>query len=110
MPVNFPPNMKSKDSEMNTILHELNSSQFHKPGGRPKYSASMVRYALLIRFTSCQAYKLLLEQLPLPSLSLLRKISTGSVDAIKAARLLLSKDCISSDCVLLIYEMYCRSL
>ena len=31
MLVNFPPYMKSRDSEMNTILHELNSSQFHKP-------------------------------------------------------------------------------
>ena len=106
MLVNFPPKMKSRGTEMNTILHELNSSQFHKPQGRPQYSASMIRYALLIRFTSCQAYKLLLGQLPLPSLSVLRKISTGSVDAIKAARLLLSKDCISSDCVLLIDEMY----
>ena len=106
MLVNFPPYMKSRGSEMNTILHELNSSQFHKPQGRPQYSASMIRYALLIRFTSCQAYKLLLGQLSLLSLSLLRKISTGSVDAIKAARLLLYKDCISSDCVLLIDEMY----
>ena len=91
---------------MNPIEYELNSSQFHKPQERPKYSVSMIRNALLIGFTSCQPYKLLLKQLPLPYLSLLRIISTGSVDAIKAARPLLSKDCISSDCVLLIDEMY----
>ena len=37
--------------------------------------------------------------------SLLRKITAGSVDAIKAAKIL-DKQCISDDCVLLIDEMY----
>ena len=48
----------------------------------------------------------MLEQLPLPSLSLLWKITAGSVDAIKAAKLLLDKKCISDGCVLLTDEMY----
>ena len=68
MLVNFPPYMRNKGSEMNSILQEMGTTQFHKPQGRPQYSASMIRYALLIRFTSCQAYKIMLEQLPLPSL------------------------------------------
>ena len=39
----------------------------------------------------CQTYRLLLEPLPLPSLSLLKKLTFGNVDAIKVAKLLLEK-------------------
>ena len=106
MLINFPPYMRNKGNEMSTVLQEMSSVQFRKSQGRPKYSASMILYTLLLRFTSCQAYKIMLEQLPLPSLSLLRNINAGSVDAIKAAKLLLDRQCISDDCVLLIDEMY----
>ena len=70
MLVNFPTYMRSKSSEMSTVLQEMSYARFRKPQGRPKYSASMIRYALLHRFTSCQANKIMLEQLSLPSLSL----------------------------------------
>ena len=86
MMINFPPYMRNKGKEMSTVLQEMSSVRFRKPQGCPK---------LLLRFTSCQAYKIMLVQLPLPSLSLLRTITAGSVDAIKAAKLILDKQCIS---------------
>ena len=47
----------------------------------------------------------MLEQLPLPSFSLLRKIQSGDINAFKAIIVLLQKNCIASDCVLLV-KMY----
>ena len=55
------------------ILSELELIQYKKPVDKPKYSVNMLRYALLLRFTSVQSYKLLLQQFALPSLSLLKK-------------------------------------
>ena len=103
---NFPVYLKSKGTEINTILTELNEIKHYKPQGRPTYSSSMIQYALLLRYTSAQSYKLLLDQLPLPSFSLLRKIQSGGFDAIKAIQLLLKKEIVSSDCVLLVDEMF----
>ena len=70
------------------------------------YSARVIQYALLLRYTSLQAYKLLQEEFPLPSLSLLEKITKGGIDPVKAAKVLLSKGLISKDIVLIIDEMY----
>ena len=74
--------------------------------GRPKYSTVIIRFSLLLRYSSCQTYKLLLEQLPLPSLSLLKQLSSGSIDSMKAAKLLLDKGIISNDVILIIDKMY----
>ena len=46
----------------------------------------MIRYALHLWYTSLQAYKLLLERFPMPSISLLNKIHQGSVDSLKALK------------------------
>ena len=59
--------------------------------GQPPYSSKMIRLALLLRHTSLQAYKLLLEEFCVPSLSLLAKLKSGNLDAIKAAELLRQK-------------------
>ena len=103
---NFASYVKQKGEEYSIILKELNDIQHYKPQGRPKYSSTMIRFSLLLRYSSCQTYKLLLEQLPLPSLSLMKKLTTGGIDAVKVAKLLLEKESVSSDCVLLIDEMY----
>ena len=66
----------------------------------------MIRYALLLRYTSLQAYKLFLENFPLPSISLLNKLQKGGVDAIKAVKFLLEKGEISNDVILMLDEMY----
>ena len=72
---NFPQYMKNVVEEHpNSILQELQKRQYYKPKGRHSFSVELIRYALLLRYTSHQAYKLLLEKFPLPSFSLLEKI------------------------------------
>ena len=58
------------------------------------------------RYTSRQAYSLLLNEFPLPSLSLLKKLSSGGIDCVKAIQLLLKEEKVSADCVLMLDEMY----
>ena len=41
----------------NEILEKITQRQFYKPKGRPPYSATMIRYALHLRYTLFQAYK-----------------------------------------------------
>ena len=66
----------------------------------------MIRYALLLRYTSFQAYKLLLERFPLPSMSLLKKIQQGGIDVVKAIKCLREKGKMSEDIILMADEMY----
>ena len=66
----------------------------------------MIRYALLLRYTSLQSYKLLLEKFPLPSISLLDKLQQGDVDAFKPVKILREKGEISDDVILMDDEMY----
>ena len=89
-----------------SILEELEKRKHYKPKGRPPFSSSMIRYALMLRHTSAQAYRLMLEKFPLPSFSTLAKIQQGGVDAIKAVKLLLEQGKISKDIILMTDEMY----
>ena len=70
------------------------------------YSSEIIQYALLLRYTSLQSYKLLLDEFPLPFISLLNKIREGNTDALKAAKLLIENSSISKDIVVLFDEMY----
>ena len=47
------------------ILSELELIRHNKPVDKSKYSVNILRRALLLRYTSVQAYKLLLQQFPL---------------------------------------------
>ena len=107
---NFPAYIRSKANEVNSVLEEINEIKHFKPQGRPPYSASTIRWALLLRHTSPQAYRMLLEKLPVPSFSLLKKIQRGGLDAIKAIQRLLQQNSVSKDCVLLVDEMYLRKI
>ena len=49
---------------------------------------------------------MLLEEFPLPSLSLLKKLASGGIDPVKALQSLLKDDKVSVDSVLLLDEMY----
>ena len=60
----------------NTILDEIHSIKYYKPKGRKPYSSEVLRFSLLQRYTSMQAYIHLKEKLPLPSLSVFKKISS----------------------------------
>ena len=88
------------------ILDELRRRAHHKPKGRPPYSAEIIRYSLLLRYTSPQAYKLLQEKFPLPSFSLLQKLHKGGLESMKTASMLLKEELISSDIILMADEMY----
>ena len=88
------------------LIDELEKRRNYNPKGRPPYSNALIRYALLLRYTSLQAYKLLLEKFPMPSISLLNKLKAGGVDAMKSVKYLLEKGEISRDVVLMFDEMY----
>ena len=60
----------------------------------------------MLRYISCQTYKLLLKELPLPLLSILKRLTSGEAGSLKISKLLLEKQIVSSDCVLIIDEMY----
>ena len=70
----------------------------------------MLRFALHLRYTSAQAYRLLLEKFPLPSFSLLSKLQKGGVDAIKSIKLLRAKGEISKDVILMVDEMFLQKI
>ena len=90
----------------NDLIQELQKRQHYKPKGRPPYSSKMIRFSLLMHFTSTQAYKILLQKLPFPSLSLLAKLKSGSMDVINAAKMLRDKGAISEDIILMVDKMY----
>ena len=99
---NFPSYLESQ-TENFSIFDELRKRQFKK---NQVYSSEIIQYALLLRYTSFQSYKLLLDEFSLPSISLLNKIKEGNIDALKAAKLLLENSSISKDIVVLFDEMY----
>ena len=56
-----------RDCESNneySIFSELEKRKMYKPKGRPPFSSEMIRFALLVRHTSAQAYRLMLEKFP----------------------------------------------
>ena len=103
---NFPYYLKTLKDGKFPLLAELQSRQHYKPQGRPPYSSEMIRLALLLRYTSAQAYKILLRNFPFPSVSLLRNLKSENVDAVRAARLLKKKGAISEDVILMADQMY----
>ena len=90
----------------NHVLKELKDIEFIKSKGRPPFSSNIIRFALMQRYTSRQLYQLLLDEMPLPSISLLKKLAQGGISPIKALMLLLQKGQVSRDVVLLMDEMY----
>lgn len=88
------------------ILEELNQLRYKKPDDGPKFSPNLLRYALLLYYTSPQGYRMLLEQFPLPSIIHLKKLSQGGVEPLKAIKLLREKGKIDKDVILMLDEMY----
>ena len=82
---NFPSYLKGKAENL-CFLDELKKHQFQN---KQDYSADVIQYALLLRYTSIQLYKLLPEKFPLPSVSLLNKIKEGKIDSLKVTKLLM---------------------
>ena len=88
---NFASYLESQ-TENFSIFDELRKRQLKK---NQVYSSEIIQYALLLRYTSLQSYKLLLDEFPLLSISLLNKIKEQNIDALKAAKLLLENSSFS---------------
>ena len=88
------------------ILDEINKIRYKKPDDGPKFTSNLLRYALLLYYTSPQGYRMLLEQFPFPSIIYLKKLSQDGVEPLKACRLLREKGKIDKDVILMLDEMY----
>ncbi|MEO2160645.1 MAG: THAP domain-containing protein, partial [bacterium] len=108
---NFPAYIRNyveiKETEI-SILTELQQLQFRKPVDGPRYSSNLLRFALLLRYASLQAYKLLLDHFPLPSVSYLRKLCEGGVEPLKGAKLLLEQGKVDADVIMMLDELFLR--
>ena len=63
----------------------------------------------MLRYTLLPAYQLLVKHFPLPSVSLLKRLSQGGLKPLKAVKVLLNERKIDKDIVLLTDEMYLQS-
>ena len=75
---------------------------------KPIYPAKIIRYSLLLRYTSIQSQKALIQDFPLPPLLLLKKISSDTIDIVKCANGLRIEGKISNEIFLMkiFDEMY----
>jgi len=103
MLVNFTSYIKQEVENNSEVLNEINRLRHVK---KPTYSANLIRYALQLRYTSLSAYKLLLDEFNFPSISFLRKISSGKIDVNQAAKLLKDHGSISEDVILIFDEVH----
>ena len=71
----------------------------YKPHGRPPY-ASVIRYALHLRYPSLHAYRLFFQRFRMPYLSLLNKIQQGGVNMLNVLKTLYEKGSFSCDRIL----------
>ena len=81
-------------------------SDTKKPDDRPKFTSKLLQLALMLRYTSLPAYQLLVKHFPLPSVSLLKRLSQGGLEPLKAVKLLPNERKIDKDIVLLTDKMY----
>ena len=70
------------------------------------YSASVDRFALLLRCTSIHSYRILQKDFSLPSIPLLKRICSGAIEAVKCAETLKNEGKISEEVCLLLNEIY----
>ena len=99
---NFPNYIKSEGEQTFNILEELKELKFKNK----IFSCNVIRYSLFPRCTSLQTYRLLMKEFTFPSLSLLKKITDGQLDAVKYARSLKPQGVIYKDVVLMFDLMY----
>ena len=100
---NFPSHIQTVVCQNKTIFDELKEVRFKMS---LVYAPDVIRFALMLRYTSVQSYKMLLDEFRSPSLSLLWKIVTGDIDTTKSAKLLKYEEKIPSDLCLIFDEMY----
>ena len=103
---NFVDYIRNTSSEIShSVLSNIHKLMFYKQQGRPPYSSDVPQFSLIQRYTSRQAYANHLEEFPPPSISLLRKLTAGVIEPLKALKTLLQDENISNDSVLIVDEM-----
>ena len=102
--------LSSYEKKYNTKLPNLyqirGRRKISKRFKKKRTSFNIIRYSLLLRYSSLQTYRLLIKEFPFPSLYLLKKITEGQLDAVKCTKYLKSQGVISEDIVLMFDEMY----
>ena len=83
------------------VLEELGKLRF--TNSKSVYSANLIGYALMLRYSSLSACELLLTEFNLPSISFLRNVT---LDSIASSKLLKDGGKISSDVILMFNELY----
>ena len=89
------------------VIKKLIYICFYCPKGRPKYCSDVLKFALMLRYTSHSAYQFLSNFLSLPSESLLRKLKSRSVITSDALCVLCDNELIGNDVVLLLDGCIC---
>ena len=79
---------------------------FYSAKARSTYSSKMIKLALLLAYTSAQAYKILLKEFSLPPFSLLKRLKHSGFDAMKALTIFLDRDKTPRGVVLMADEFY----
>ena len=88
------------------VIKELIQLCYFSPRGRPKYSSQVMRFSLLLRYTSNSACSFLKKYIPLPSNSLLRKLKFPSIDNCQALQVLRDQNLIGNDIAILLDKMH----
>ena len=99
----FCSHIKRESEKWGDVLDELQQLRYKKS---PVYSANLIRYALMLRYSSLQAYKLMMQEFKIPSLALLQKITAGKIDTMKSVKFLKDSGNISDDVILIFDEMF----
>ena len=76
---NIPNYSKLEGEQTFSILEELKDFIFKK---KIIFSSNVIRYSVLLRYTSLQTYQLLMTEFQFSSLSLVKKITEGQLDAV----------------------------
>ena len=100
---NFPYYIKLEGGQKFNILEQLKELKFKK---KRIFLFNVIWYSFLLRHTSLQTYGLLMKDFPFPSLSLLKKITEGQLDAVKCVKSLKLQGVISEDVVLMFDKIY----
>lgn len=100
---NIPAHFNIKVEKLSSILNELNDHQIKK---NQVYSSNIIHFSSMLRYTSFQSYKLLLNEFPLPSISLLGKLKEGKIDSMKFLKSLRENKSLSKDIIIIFDEMY----
>ena len=94
MSEDFPAYLPLQTENFDSIFEELLKYKFKK---KPVYSASVDRFALLLRYTSIHSYSILQKDFSLPSIPLLKRICSGAIEAVECAETLKNEGKISEE-------------